>query len=76
MAVPSGRRYDRPMSERLITAVEMARQASEDHRMFRRHLRRAKFTWHELGERWTVREGSPQHKAMQSVLDGMRGPNA
>jgi len=64
------------MSERTITAIEMAKGAGVDPRMFRRRLREARrggtgLAWHNLGDSWTVREGSAHYVEMQRVLDAM-----
>jgi len=55
----------------MVTAVGMAREAGVCHRMFRRHLRRARLSWHVLNDRWSVPEGSPKHDDMRQVLAAM-----
>jgi hypothetical protein len=55
-----------------ITAIEMAREAGVSEKALRAALRKAAFPWHAHNDRWNVIKGSPQHAAMQRVLDTMR----
>jgi hypothetical protein len=50
------------------TAIEMARQAGVDPKIFRRELRKQNFRWHIPNERWIVDIGSERHDAMKAVL--------
>lgn len=52
-----------------ITAIEMARKARIDARLFSQVLRDENFDWHKRHDRWTVEIGSAEHKAMQPVLN-------
>ena len=52
----------------LITAVEMARGAGIDPKRFRQALRDEGLDWHAWNERWTVEEGSQEHRDMLRVL--------
>jgi hypothetical protein len=56
------------MSEQMVTAVGMARDAGVCRKKFRRHLRRARLPWHALGDLWMVAKGSAQHQDMLRVL--------
>ena len=51
-----------------ITAIEMARKARIEQRLFREVLCDENFDWHRRNDRWTVEIGSAEHKAMQRVL--------
>jgi hypothetical protein len=51
-----------------ITAIEMARKAGIDPKLFREVLRDENFDWHKRHDRWTVEIGSGEHRAMQRVL--------
>jgi hypothetical protein len=51
-----------------ITAIEMARKAKIEPRLFREVLRDENFDWHKRNDRWTVEIGSKEHRAMQRVL--------
>ena len=51
-----------------ITAIEMARKAKINPRLFCEVLRDENFDWHKHKDRWTVEMGSEQHRAMQRVL--------
>jgi len=46
----------------------MAKEAGIDPKRFRQALRDERFSWHAHNERWIVKAGSDEHKAMQSVL--------
>jgi hypothetical protein len=52
-----------------ITAIETARKARIDARLFSQVLRDENFDWHKRHDRWTVEIGSAEHKAMQPVLN-------
>jgi hypothetical protein len=60
--------YNADMAERMITAVDMARDRGIKPKAFRDALRRAKFPWHGFNDRWTFPEGSPEHLQMAQVL--------
>jgi 3-hydroxyisobutyrate dehydrogenase-like beta-hydroxyacid dehydrogenase len=51
-----------------VKAVDMAKEAGIDPKRFRQALRDERFSWHAHNERWIVKAGSDEHKAMQSVL--------
>lgn len=51
-----------------IKAVDMAKEARIDPKKFRQALRDEGFRWHGHNDRWTVEQGSDEHKAMQKVL--------
>ncbi|MGH2508999.1 MAG: hypothetical protein ACRDHZ_16580 [Ktedonobacteraceae bacterium] len=51
-----------------ITAVEMAKDAGVDRRLFRSALRHAKLPWHHWYDRWAAPRGSERHKDMERVL--------
>ncbi len=57
------------MTPREITAKEMAKKAGVGPQRFRNALRKANLPWHTHYDRWTVRLGSPQHRAMERVLN-------
>ena len=52
-----------------ITAMEMARKARIDPNLFLAVLRDENFDWHKRNDRWTVKVGSEEHRAMQRVLN-------
>ena len=60
---------DEVKSHSEVTAVEMAKAEGVDPKKFRAALRRESFSWHSLGERWTVGRDSPEHRDMQTVMD-------
>jgi hypothetical protein len=51
-----------------ITAIEMARKARIDPRVFSQVLRDENFDWHKRHGRWTVEMCSAEHKALHRVL--------
>jgi hypothetical protein len=51
-----------------ITAIEIARKAGIDPKLFLAVLRDENFDWHGRNDRWTVKVGSEEHRAMQRVL--------
>jgi hypothetical protein len=51
-----------------ITAIEMARKARIDPKLFCEVLRDENFDWHKRHDRWTVEIGGEEHTAMQRVL--------
>jgi hypothetical protein len=55
-----------------VTAEEMAKEAKINPKKFRHALRKENFSWHVHYARWTVRRHSPEHKAMERVLDSLR----
>jgi hypothetical protein len=52
----------------MTTAVEMAKRAGIDAKIFRQALREKKFPWHVHNDYWTVEVGSRRHSAMEGVL--------
>ena len=50
-----------------VTAAEMAKAAGIDPKAFRKGLRDEQLPWHHHYDRWTVREGSPEHRDMLRV---------
>jgi hypothetical protein len=52
-----------------ITAIEMARKALIDPRLFSQVLRYENFDSHKRHDRWTVEIGGAEHKAMHRVLN-------
>ena len=52
----------------MTTAVEMAKRAGIDAKIFRQALREKKFPWHVHNDYWTVEVGSERHSAMERVL--------
>ena len=65
------------MHTRSIRAVDMAKGAGVNAKVFRAALRREGLTWHSHNEPWTVLEGSAEHADMRRVLAGItaRGMN-
>jgi hypothetical protein len=59
------------VSERMITAEEMAKEAGVNPKVFRAALRKEKFRWHIHNAPWCVREGSSEHRDMLRVLNGL-----
>ena len=59
------------MSERIVTAVEMARTARIDPKAFRGALRKERFPWHIHNSPWSVREGTSEHQDMLRVPQRM-----
>ena len=57
----------KPLSE--VTEAEMARAEGLDPKKFRTALRKECFRWHVQGEKWTVRQDGPEHRAMKLVLN-------
>jgi hypothetical protein len=51
-----------------ITAIEMARKAKINPRLFCEVLRDENFDWHKHKDRWTVEIGTEEHRAMLRVL--------
>jgi len=49
--------------------MEMARKARIDPNLFLAVLRDENFDWHKRNDRWTVKVGSEEHRAMQRVLN-------
>jgi len=57
-----------------ISAIEMAKQAQIDPKLFRKALRKAKLAWHDHPyKRWTVPLGSSEHSDMGRVLNALCG---
>lgn len=52
----------------MTTAVEMAKRARIDPKIFRQALREEKFPWHVHNDYWKVEVGSERHSAMERVL--------
>jgi hypothetical protein len=52
----------------MTTAVEMAKSAGINSKVFRQALREKKFPWHVHNDYWTVEVGSGRHSAMERVL--------
>lgn len=59
------------MQDRLITAIEMARDAGLNPKRFRQALRDAGLTWHVHNQYWTVRENTREHRDMLAVLNDL-----
>ena len=57
------------MTDKVISANDLARAAGVDQKLFRDRLRQARLSWHVLNERWTVPKDSPQHLDMRRVLE-------
>jgi hypothetical protein len=51
-----------------ITAIEMARKAKINPRLFFEVLRDENSDWHKHKDRWTDETGTEEHRAMQRVL--------
>jgi len=56
---------------RLVTAAEIARAHGLDPKRYRQALRDARLGWYIHGAPWTVEEGSPRHRDLLRVLDGL-----
>ena len=55
-----------------IDAIEMARQARIDPKLYRKALRAANLAWHDQPyKRWTVTLGSSEHSDMQRILNAL-----
>jgi hypothetical protein len=56
------------MHARSIRAVDMAKSAGVNAKVFRAALRREGLAWHSHNNPWTVLEGSDEHTDMRRVL--------
>jgi len=61
---------------KLITAVEMAREAGIPEKAFRTALRKANLSWHRHNEPWEVSRDSKEHADMRAVLATLTGTPA
>jgi hypothetical protein len=59
------------MGAATVRAIEMAKQAGIDPKVFRSALRKAGLCWHGHYDRWEVPQGSVEHVKMQEVLDSL-----
>ena len=53
---------------RWVTAIELAKAAGVNPKVFRSALRKAGPGWHQRYERWRVPDGSREHQEMVDVL--------
>jgi hypothetical protein len=63
------------VSNKIVTAVEMADAVGVDPKTFRQALRDQHFSWHRHNERWEVEEGSAEHQDMRHVLATLTNSN-
>jgi hypothetical protein len=59
------------MTAAMVTAVEMAKEAGVNPKVFQAALRKQHFRWHLRDARWTVEKDSLEHEEMRRVLQSL-----